>query len=101
MSDTPQDQRILDAGSVQPLKEITVPSFTLRLCSADDVNAAGRDLGLPVQAVAFTNPAGNTIYLSWPPNPHEYGYGVRSLQAALGYEILSNLLHLDYDPLGQ
>ena len=85
---------------------ITVPSFTLILASPDEVNEAGRNAGLPVQAVSLTDAAGNKIWLSWPPKKKgdpdfEYGMDVRSLHAALGYEILSNLLHRDYDPLGR
>lgn len=76
-------------------------AFTLILASADEVNEKCRDAGIPVQAVSFTDTIENKIWLSWPPNPKEYGYGVRSLEAALGYEILSNLLHQQMDPLGE
>lgn len=78
---------------------------TLKLCSPDDLNEIGRNLNLPVQAASLYDNLSNTIYLAWPPTirgtpAYEYGMDAYVLLHALGYEI-TNLLHLDTDPLGR
>lgn len=88
---------------------------TLILGSPDEINELQRNAdgarntsfagGTGVQAVSFTDTAANKIYLSWPPlsrdNPaYEYAMDQRVLLHALGYE-MTNLLHLDTDPLGR
>lgn len=115
MDPIPREQPHLDRGKYQPLEVIEVPAFTIALCSPDTVNEIGRDSGLPVQAGALTHGPSRTIYLRWPPiatyitvngvrtiNPkYEYGMDMASIERALGYELLSNLLHRDYDPRGR
>ena len=92
--------------------------FTLRLCSPDVVNEYGRTeggekgMGLPVQAKALTHNVRDLVMVSWPPqerrladgspNPaFEYGMTFDDLCRSLGYEILSNVCHLDTDPKGR
>lgn len=101
-----QGPRHLDPGAYPVLERIAVPAFELVLVDRDTLNTMGRDLGLPVQANALTVSAENRIYLGWPPyqkhDPKfEYGSDFRSVMAALGYELYSNLLHRDTDPWGR
>lgn len=86
------------------MKELDV-AFTLVLASPDEVNELNREAGNTNQAVSFTDTTANKIYLSWPPTEkgtpeYEYGMDRRVLLHALGYE-MTNLLHLDTDPLGR
>ena len=92
------------------MKEIAV-SFTLVLGTPDEVNEAFRTKdsvsgsGSGAQAASFTDDPANKIFLSWPPikrgEPgYEYGMDPFVILHALGYEI-TNLLHLDTDPLGR
>lgn len=85
---------------------VQVPAFELVLCDPDTLNEIGRDKGLPIQAGALTDSLANRIYLRYPPldrkDPKfEYGMDKGSIERSLGYEILSNLLHRDYDPEGR
>lgn len=101
-----QGPQILDGGKYQALHVHQVPAFELVLVDPDTLNEIGRDKGLPVQAGAITDTLANRIYLRWPPiDRHdptfEYGMDKASIERALGYEVLSNLLHLDTDPLGR
>ena len=81
--------------------------FTLRLCSPDVVNDYGRtEAGLPVQAKALTHNIRDLVMVSWPPQMKgtpgfEYGMTFDDLCRSLGYEILSNVCHLDTDPKGR
>lgn len=89
------------------MREIPV-AFTLVLATPDEVNEMAREKSggdLPVQAVSFTDGPGNKIVLSWPPikkgDPgYEYQMDPKVILHALGYE-MTNLLHLDTDPLGR
>lgn len=93
------------------MRTIHVPAFDLELGTPDEVNEAYRvkdsinGSGSGVQAVSFTDGPGNKIVLSWPPikrgEPgYEYGMDPFVILHALGYE-MTNLLHLDTDPLGR
>mgnify|MGYP001571122713 FL=1 len=81
--------------------------FTLRLCSPDVVNEYGREEAkLPVQAKALTHNIRDLVMVSWPPKKKgdpdfEYGMTFDDLCRSLGYEILSNVCHLDTDPKGR
>ena len=115
MDATPRELQILDKGKYSVIETIQVPAFELVLCSPDTVNEIGRDAGLPVQAGALTDGKAHRVYLRWPPveryieqdggkvpNPDfEYGMDRRSIEASLGYEILSNVTHRDTDPRGR
>ena len=74
--------------------------WTIKFCSPDDVNEAGREAGIPVQSKSLTNRAAYTVLVSWPPSD-EIGMSFPHLMQALIYEVVSNVLLLDNDPLGR
>ena len=81
--------------------------FKLKLCAPDVVNDYGRtEAKLPVQAKALTHNIRDLVMVSWPPKKRsdpdfEYGMTFDDLCRSLGYEILSNVCHLDTDPKGR
>ena len=75
--------------------------WTFKFTSPDNVNEAGRDAGLPVQAKALTLRAKYLVLISWPPTEAELGMTFEHLMSSLIYEVVSNVCLLDNDPKGR